>query len=41
LLLFYRGLRCLVVIELKIGKFTHADAGQMNVYLNYAKADAG
>ena len=37
LLLFHRGLRCLVVIELKIGKFTHADAGQMNLYLNYAK----
>ena len=24
------------VIDLKIGKFTHADAGQMNLYLNYA-----
>jgi YhcG PDDEXK nuclease domain len=22
---------------LKIGKFTHADAGQMNLYLNYAR----
>ncbi len=37
LLLFHRRLRCLVVIDLKIGKFTHADAGQMNLYLNYAK----
>jgi len=37
LLLFHRRLRCLVVIDLKIGKFTHADAGQMHVYLNYAK----
>jgi hypothetical protein len=27
----------LVVIDLKIGKFTHADAGQMNLYLNYAR----
>lgn len=36
LLLFNRRLRCLVVIDLKIGKFTHADAGQMNLYLNYA-----
>jgi predicted nuclease of restriction endonuclease-like (RecB) superfamily len=35
LLLFHRRLRCLVVIDLKIGKFTHADAGQMNLYLNY------
>jgi hypothetical protein len=26
-----------VVIDLKIGKFTHADAGQMHLYLNYAK----
>lgn len=37
LLLFHRRLRCLVVIDLKIGKFTPADAGQMNLYLNYAK----
>ena len=29
LLLFHRRLKCLVVIDLKIGKFTHADAGQM------------
>ncbi len=35
LLLYHRKLRCLVVIDLKIGKFTHADAGQMNLYLNY------
>lgn len=37
LLLFHRRLRCLVVIDLKLGKFTHADAGQMSLYLNYAK----
>jgi predicted nuclease of restriction endonuclease-like (RecB) superfamily len=37
LLLFHRRLRCLVVIDLKLGKFTHADAGQMNLYLNYAR----
>lgn len=37
LLLFHRRLRCLVIIDLKIGKFTHADAGQMNLYINYAK----
>ena len=37
-LLFYnRRLRCLVVIDLKLGRFTHADAGQMNMYLNYAR----
>src|SRR5207302_7138148 len=37
LLFFHRKLRCLVVIDLKRGKFTHADAGQMHMYLNYAR----
>lgn len=37
LLFYHRRLRCLIVIDLKIGKFTHADAGQMNLYLNYAR----
>ena len=37
LLFFHRSLRCLVVIDLKIGKFSHADAGQMHLYLNYAR----
>ena len=37
LLFFHRGLRCLVVIDLKLGEFTHADAGQMHLYLNYAR----
>jgi len=37
LLFFHRRLRCLVVIDLKVGKFTHADAGQMHLYLNYAR----
>jgi predicted nuclease of restriction endonuclease-like (RecB) superfamily len=37
LLLFHRRLRCLVIIDLKTGKFTHADAGQMHLYCNYAK----
>jgi predicted nuclease of restriction endonuclease-like (RecB) superfamily len=37
LLFFHRRLRCLVVIDLKLGKFTHADAGQMHMYLNYAR----
>ncbi len=36
LLLFHRRLRCLVIIDLKTGKFNHADAGQMNLYVNYA-----
>lgn len=37
LVFFHRRLRCLVVIDLKLGHFTHADAGQMHLYLNYAK----
>jgi len=37
LLFFHRKLRCLIVIDLKVGKFSHADAGQMHLYLNYAK----
>ena len=37
LLFFHRRLRCLVVIDLKIGKFTPADSGQMHLYLNYAR----
>ncbi len=36
LVFFHRRLRCLVLIDLKLGRFTHADAGQMHVYLNYA-----
>ena len=27
----------MVIVDLKIGKFSHADAGQMNLYLNYAR----
>jgi len=38
LLFFHRRLKCLVVIELKTGKFCAADAGQMHLYLNYARA---
>ena len=35
LLFYHRRLRCIVIIDLKLGKFTHADAGQMHLYLNY------
>lgn len=38
LIFYHRRLRCLVLIDLKIGRFTHADAGQMHLYLNYARA---
>jgi hypothetical protein len=27
----------LSLFDLKVGKFTHADAGQMHLYLNYAR----
>lgn len=37
LLFFHRPLRCLLVVDLKVGKFSYTDAGQMNMYLNYAK----
>jgi len=40
LLLFHRILKCLVLIDLKIGDFNHGDAGQMNFYLNWAKNEA-
>jgi len=26
-----------VIVDLKIGRFTHADAGQMHLYLTYAR----
>ncbi|WP_218588031.1 PDDEXK nuclease domain-containing protein [Chitinophaga jiangningensis] len=35
LVFYHRILKCHVLLDLKIGEFTHADAGQMNVYLNY------
>lgn len=37
LLFFHRRLRCLVIIDLKIGGLAHADIGQMNLYCNYAR----
>lgn len=37
LLFFHRRLHCLVIVDLKLGEFTHADAGQMHLYLNYAR----
>jgi predicted nuclease of restriction endonuclease-like (RecB) superfamily len=35
LVFYHRILRCNVLIDLKLGEFSHADAGQMNMYLNY------
>ena len=38
LVFYHRRLRCLVIIDLKLDKLTHADVGQMHVYCNYARA---
>ncbi|MEZ0374737.1 MAG: YhcG family protein [Candidatus Sericytochromatia bacterium] len=35
LVFYHRILKCHVLVDLKLGAFDHADAGQMNVYLNY------
>jgi predicted nuclease of restriction endonuclease-like (RecB) superfamily len=37
LLFYHRRLRCLIIIDLKLTKLTHADVGQMHLYCNYAK----
>lgn len=37
LVFYHRILKCHILLDLKIGDFDHADAGQMNVYLNYYK----
>jgi len=35
---FYNRLaKCFVIIDLKIGKLTHQDIGQMQMYVNYYK----
>ena len=39
LVFYHRILKCFVLIDLKVGKVTHQDAGQMNMYLNYFKKE--
>jgi predicted nuclease of restriction endonuclease-like (RecB) superfamily len=39
LVFYHRILRCFVLFDLKIGKVSHKDIGQMNVYLNYFKEE--
>ncbi len=41
LVFYHRILKCFVLIDLKIGKVKHTDIGQMNMYLNYFKAEEG
>jgi predicted nuclease of restriction endonuclease-like (RecB) superfamily len=38
LVLYQRRLRCLLMLDFKLGKLTHADVGQMHLYCNYARA---
>jgi len=37
LVFYHRILKSHILLDLKLGEFTHSDAGQMNVYLNYYK----
>lgn len=37
LVFYHRELQCIVLVDLKIGRFTSSDVGQMNKYLNYYK----
>ncbi len=39
LVFYHRILKCFVLIDLKLGKITHQDVGQMNLYLNYFKKE--
>lgn len=39
LVFYHRILKCFVLIDLKVTKVNHQDIGQMNMYLNYFKAE--
>jgi YhcG PDDEXK nuclease domain len=39
LVFYHRILKCFVLIDLKTKKVNHGDIGQMNLYLNYFKAE--
>lgn len=39
LVFYHRILKCFVLIDIKVGKATHQDVGQMNLYLNYFKKE--
>ena len=41
LVFYHRILKTHILLDLKIGDFDHADAGQMNMYLNYYKENEG
>jgi predicted nuclease of restriction endonuclease-like (RecB) superfamily len=37
LIFFHRRLHGLLIVDVKVGKFSYADSGQMHLYLNYAR----
>ena len=39
LLFYHRVLKCHVIIELKVGAFTHGDIGQLNTYVSFVKEE--
>lgn len=39
LVFYHRILKCHVLVELKVGSFSHENAGQLNTYLNYYRAE--
>ena len=39
LVFYHRILKCHVLLELKVEEFNHINAGQLNTYLNYYKAE--
>ncbi|HEY8915151.1 MAG TPA: PDDEXK nuclease domain-containing protein [Chitinophaga sp.] len=39
LVFYHRILKCHVLVELKVDAFNHVNAGQLNTYLNYYKAE--
>ena len=39
LVFYHRILKCHVLVELKVEEFSHANAGQLNTYLNYYKQE--
>jgi len=39
LVFYHRLLRCHVLLDLKVEKFDHANAGQLNTYINYYKKE--
>jgi YhcG PDDEXK nuclease domain len=39
LVFYHRILKCHILLELKIGSFSHGDIGQLNTYVSYYKAE--